>query len=151
MKLKGQHNFKATPDVLWAKLMDADTLARITPGVTRLESKGDDQFEAIADVKLGPVKGSFKGELSVLNKKEPESFKLNVKQNSKIGNVNADVHIFLKPLSEEETELSFEGKANLSGLLARTGQRVLSGVANTLTKQFFSAMEEEVANTEKTS
>ncbi len=147
MKLKGQHNFNTTPNVLWEKLMDADTLARITPGVSRLESKGDDSYEAIADVKLGPVKGSFKGELSVLDKKEPESFTLNIKQTSKIGNVNADVHIFLKPISDQETEMSFEGGAKLSGLLARTGQRVLSGVANTLTKQFFSAMEEEVANT----
>jgi carbon monoxide dehydrogenase subunit G len=147
MKLKGQHNFKTTPDVLWEKLMDADTLARITPGVSRLESKGDDLFEAIADVKLGPVKGSFKGELSVLDKKEPESFTLNIKQSSKIGNVSAEVHIHIKPVSELETEMSFDGKANLSGLLARTGQRVLSGVANTLTKQFFSAMEEEVAST----
>ncbi len=146
MKLKGQHNFKATPAILWEKLMDPDTLARVTPGVSRLERKGDDQFEAIADVKLGPVKGSFTGELSVLEKKEPESFTLNIQQKSKIGNVSADVHIHLKPLSDEETEMSFDGKAKLSGLLARTGQRVLSGVANTLTKQFFSAMEEEVGN-----
>ncbi len=146
MKLKGQHNFKTTPDVLWDKLMDADTLARITPGVSRLDSKGEDIYEAIADVKLGPVKGSFKGELSVLEKLEPESFILNIKQNSKIGNVSAEVHIFLKPITEEETEMSFDGKAKLSGLLARTGQRVLSGVANTLSKQFFSAMEEEVSN-----
>ncbi len=147
MKLKGQHSFNTTPDVLWEKLMDADTLARITPGVSRLESKGDDFYEAIADVKLGPVKGSFKGELSVVDKKEPESFALKIKQNSKIGNVNADVHIFLEPVSEQETQMSFKGAAKLSGLLARTGQRVLSGVANTLTKQFFEAMEEEVAKT----
>jgi carbon monoxide dehydrogenase subunit G len=147
MKLKGQHNFNATPDTLWEKLMDPDTLARVTPGVSRLERKGDDHFEAMADVKLGPVKGTFKGELSVLDKKEPEHFTLNIQQKSKIGNVNADVNIHLKPVSEKETEMSFDGKAKLSGLLARTGQRVLSGVANTLTKQFFSAMEEELSNT----
>lgn len=147
MKLKGQHNFNATPGILWEKLMDPDTLARVTPGVSRLQRKSDDQFEAMADVKLGPVKGTFKGELSVLDKNEPESFSLNIQQKSKIGNVSADVHIHLKPVSEQETEMSFDGKAKLSGLLARTGQRVLSGVANTLTKQFFSAMEEELTNT----
>jgi len=60
--------------------------------------------------------------------------------------VSADVKIHLSQRSENETELSFDGKANLSGLLARTGNRVLSGVANTLTKQFFKELENELNN-----
>ena len=93
---------------------------------------------------MGPVSGSFSGKLNVVDKQEPRSFVLNIKQNSKIGNVAADVKIELLSVSDNETELSFDGKANLSGLLARTGQRVMSGVANTLSKQFFRALEEEL-------
>jgi carbon monoxide dehydrogenase subunit G len=145
MHLKGKHKFNASPEQIWSILMDADTLARITPGVTRLEEIETDQYKAIADVKIGPVKGAFTGKLDVADKEAPKSFVLKVKQDSKIGNVSADVHIGLSPESAGQTELSFDGNARLSGLLARTGQRVLSGVANTLTKQFFKALEEEVS------
>lgn len=144
MQLKGTHKFNASTNEIWSKLMDIDTLARITPGVSKLEEIGEDQYKAIAEVKMGPVSGSFSGNLNVQDKQEPRSFILNIKQNSKIGNVAADVKIELEPVSDNETELSFDGKAKLSGLLARTGQRVLSGVANTLSKQFFKALEEEL-------
>lgn len=145
MKLTGKHILNAPPERIWTILMDTDSLARITPGVNKLEETGPDQYDAVADVKIGPVSGSFKGKVNLKDKQEPEQFTLNVVQNSKIGNVSADVHIHLKKLDDDKTEMSFEGLAKMSGLLARTGQRVMSGVANTLTKQFFSALDDEVA------
>lgn len=127
--------------------MDPEFLARVTPGVTRLERTGDDTYEAIADIKMGPVKGSFSGDLAIKDKQEPGSFVLEVSQKSKIGNVSATIDLALEPADENSTVMTFDGKAKLSGLLARMGQRVLSGVANTLTKQFFAALEEELSKT----
>lgn len=124
--------------------MDAETLARITPGISQLQATGPDQFKAIANVKIGPVSGSFTGQVEIRDKAEPHSFVLRVEQNSKIGNVAADVHIQLTEKEPGTTEMSFTSDAQLSGLLARTGQRVLSGVANTLSSQFFKALEEEL-------
>lgn len=144
MQLTGSHVLNAPVSKIWAMLMDTDTLARIVPGVSRLEQIADNQYNAIADIKIGPVSGSFSGTLSLADIRENEGYTLNVKQNSKIGNADAVVRIALKPVSEEQTELSFDGDAKLSGLLARTGNRVISGVANTLTKQFFNNFEEEL-------
>ncbi len=144
MHLKGKHQFKASAGVLWEMLMDPDTLSRVTPGISRLEETDTDTYDAIADVKMGPVRGTFKGQMEVRDKDPTSAFLLKVKQDSRIGNVSADVKIMLEEVGEDETEMSFEGDARLSGLLARTGNRVLSGVANTLTKQFFQAMEDEI-------
>jgi uncharacterized protein len=144
MHLTGNKLLNASTDKIWAILMDADMLAKITPAVSRLEPTGNDTYKAIADVKIGPVKGSFSGDLSVLDKKENESFLLRVNQKSKMGNVAADVQIYLKAISDTQTEMSFVGDAKMSGLLAATGQRVVSGVANMLTEQFFEALEKEL-------
>ncbi|MDP4819824.1 MAG: SRPBCC domain-containing protein, partial [Saprospiraceae bacterium] len=114
------------------------------PGITRMEKISDDNYLAIADVKIGPVKGSFKGEVQITEKQEPEAFTLMVQQKSSIGNVAASVRIRIQELSPEKSNIQFEGKAQLSGLLARTGQRVLSGVANTLSRQFFESLEAEI-------
>ncbi|AQG78816.1 carbon monoxide dehydrogenase [Spirosoma montaniterrae] len=126
-------------------LMDPDTLAQIVPAVSRLEKVGENEFNAIAEIKLGPVNGAFSGGLSLSDIRENEGYNLHVKQTSKIGNADALISINLKPVSDSETELTFDGNARLSGLLARTGQRVISGVANTLTKQFFTNFEEALA------
>ena len=144
MHLKGAHNFNAPIEQVWNMLMDKEILAKITPGVSRLDRVSEDVYKAIAEVKMGPVNGSFTGDLTVADKNPPEVFILKIQQNSKIGNVAADIQIQLAAPSTTETKLTFNGKARLSGLLARTGQRVLSGVANALSKQFFKALEKEL-------
>lgn len=142
MQLTGSHVLNAPVSRLWTMLMDADTLAQVVPAVSRLEKTAENEYIAIAELKLGPVSGSFSGNLSLSDIRENEGYKLHVKQTSKIGNADAVVAISLKSLSDTQTEVSFDGDAKLSGLLARTGQRVISGVATTLTKQFFSNLEE---------
>ena len=145
MELTGTHTLNAPAETIWAMLMNPETLAKVTPGISRLELESEGVYKAIAEVKIGPVAGKFEGKAEVANAVAPESFTLRVVQNSKIGNVNADINMTLKPLSDSQTELSFDGKADMSGLLARTGNRVMSGVASTLTKQFFKNFEDELA------
>ena len=144
MELTGRESFKATREQIWGILMDTPTLARITPGISRLEEIGENVYDAIADVKIGPVKSSFKGKLTLTDIVENDSFFLNVTQNSKIGNVAAKVGINLMEEGPNQTALGFDGKANFSGTLAGKGARILSGVASSLTKQFFASLAEEI-------
>lgn len=147
MQLTGSHVVNAPVQTVWAMLMDTDVLAQIVPAVSRLEKVAENEYKAIAEIKLGPVSGSFSGSLSLADIRENEGYTLLVKQNSKIGNADATVNMALKPVGDNQTEVSFDGNARLSGLLARTGQRVISGVATTLTKQFFENLEGAVAKT----
>lgn len=154
MQVKGVHTFKVTKSELWELLMDPEVLAKITPGVSKLETIDTDHYKSISDIKIGPVKGSFKGKLKVIDKIEPESFAIEMEQLSKIGNAHGTIAMKLADIESDSAELSFDGKVNLSGVIARTGQRVLSGVANTITKEVFASLEqhvEEVAEAQPTS
>lgn len=144
MHLEGTHTLSAPPQEIWNLLMDSEVLARITPAISRLEPIGEDKYKAVAEVKLGPVKGSFSGEMELSDKKEPEHFVLHMQQKSRMGNVSAEGRIELHGQDNDETEVAFTGDAKLSGTLARMGQRVLGGVANTMVKQFFQNLEEEL-------
>jgi len=125
-------------------LLDADTLASIIPGVSRLEKTGESTFNSFLEIKIGPVSGSFTGNLRLEDINEKKEFTLKVQQNSKIGNANAVIKIVLVRLNDKQTEVSFDGTVKLSGLLASMGQRILGGVANMLTQQFFSNLEKEI-------
>ena len=127
--------------------MNADKLAKVVPGISRLEPTGINIFKTILEIKLGPVSGAFTGNLQLEDLNEPNSFTLKALQNSKIGNANATVKINLKPAGAGDTEVSFDGDVKLSGTLAALGQRVMSGVSGTLSKQFFTNLEKELSKT----
>jgi carbon monoxide dehydrogenase subunit G len=145
MQLTGRHTVNTTPAALWTMLMDTDTLARIVPGISRLEKTGDFSFKSLIDIKLGLIGGSFTGDLQMEDVTEQKGFTLKVHQSSSVGKANAAIKIDLIPVNETQTEISFDGDVKLAGLLAGMGQRISGGVANTLTKQFFANIEKELA------
>jgi uncharacterized protein len=146
MNLTGQHTLNAATKTIWDMMMDPVILARVTPGITRLERIDEENYKSIAEVKIGPVSGAFTGSVKVTNKDEPNNFTLVVAQNSKIGNASASVKMSFKSVSPTQTEVSFNGDVQLSGTLAVMGGRVVAPVANMLSKQFFNALEKEVSN-----
>jgi len=144
MQLKGKETFPATAQQIWDLLMDKDKLALVTPGISRLEELENGQYEAIADIDIGPVKGQFKGKLEMLDKIPPYDVTLKAKQLSKIGNADVLITLNLEEIEDNQCVLSFKGGAKMSGVLARMGQRVMTGVASTITKQFFAALRTEL-------
>ena len=151
MQLTGKQAVNAVPSKVWEILMDTDALARIVPGISRLEKIGENQYKSTLAIKLGPVNSSFTGDLQMEDISIEKGFTLKVQQNSKIGNVNATIKISLQPVSDYQTEVAFNGDVKLSGMLAGMGQRLIGGVSNTLTKQFFANLEEELEKSKTTS
>lgn len=150
MNFSGAHVFNVPRQQLWNYLMDPEVLAKITPGgKSELEDLGDDKYKTITSLKLGPVKGSFEGKLNLVDKLEPEAFRIQMQQMSKIGNANAEMDLSLEEVTDKQTKLSFNADAKLSGVIARTGQRVMSGVAQKITKDIFESIENHIAEAEQ--
>jgi uncharacterized protein len=145
MQLTGRHIVNSHTEKVWNLLMDADILARIIPGVSRLEKTGENTYNSILVIKIGPVSGSFSGVLQLEDIVAEKGFILKVQQNSKIGNAAAAMNISLQPVNNNQTEVAFDGNVKLSGLLATMGQRIVGGVANKLTRQFFDNLDAELA------
>ena len=146
MKLTGKHTVNAVPSRLWKIFMDPQSLAKLVPGTTSLERISENSFKSVLQVRIGPVSGSFSGNVLMEDIVDEKSFLLKVKQDSKIGNADASIRIELTPVNEQETIITFDGDARLTGLLASMGQRITDGVSATLTKQFFNNLDKELAN-----
>lgn len=143
MKIKGKYSIEASPEVIWNMILDPDVLERITPGIKTLEKKGDDSYNAVSEVKVGPVRGNFEGDLNIKDKIHTKSCVVALDQKSKMGNALAEIGIELTP-QDNKTEINYTGEVKLSGMLGRMGQRIMGGVVSTLSKQFFTALEEEI-------
>ena len=129
---------------MWDLLNDPEVLARITPGVDTLEQTGPGQYQAVLHIKMGPINSTFNGALQVVDSKEPESYRLLIDVDGKIGQIAAEGHVRLAE-NHETTTVEVEGGSQLTGRLASMGQRLLSGVARMFTNQFFKALEREVS------
>ena len=146
MQLTGNKLLNASTARVFSMLMDPDVLAKIVPGVSSLQKISENSYKSILSLKIGPVGGSFSGNLQIEDIIPDKRFTLKAQQNSKIGNANAIVKIAMKEAANNQAEVSFDGDVKLSGVLATMGQRVIGGVANTLTKQFFNNLESELAD-----
>ena len=145
MELKGKRIVKSDPSTLWKMLMDAEILPKIVPGISKLEKTGENTYKSVMEVKFGPVGGEFTGDMQMEDIINQKSFILKAQQHNKIGTVNSVMKIELMPIAVNETEVAFGGEVTISGLMSVMGQKLLGGVADMLTKQFFANLDHEIA------
>lgn len=145
MKITGQHIVQTDVATLWPMLQDEEVLAKISPGVSKITKESDDNYTAISEINIGPVRGSFEGDLTLTDIIDNETMTLNLSQKSLIGNAKATIKMSLLQLEDAKTQINYEGSAKVSGRLATMGQRILGGVIKTLSKQVFKELDKEIA------
>ena len=143
MDLKGSHEFSAPRAVVWEALTDPEVLAKATPGCQSLREVEPDTYEVEMKLGIAAVKGNYKGKVSIREKNEPESFRLDISGEGGPGFVNTFMNIQLEDKGER-TRLDYQGEAQVGGMIAGVGQRMLGGVAKMILGQFFKALEKEV-------
>jgi carbon monoxide dehydrogenase subunit G len=144
MKLEGSHLFVAPRDAVWAAFNDADVLARVTPGCQQLEPVAPDEYRAVLQVGVAAVKGVYQGKLAIVDKKPPESYTLRVEGSGRGGFVKGEGRLVLAE-ADGGTKADIQGDAQVGGLIAAVGQRLLESAARMMMTQFFATMEREVA------
>lgn len=139
MKLEGQHHFMAARADVWEMLNDPDVLARAIPGCKRLVPVGEDQYEMTIELGVAAIKGTYHGQTEILDKRTLDSYTLHIAAEGPTGTVDATAHIRLEDTGDG-TLAVYSGEAQIGGLVAGVGQRILSGVAKMVVGQFFKTM-----------
>jgi carbon monoxide dehydrogenase subunit G len=144
MTLDGSHLFNAPRDRVWAVFNDPAVLARVTPGCERLEPVGPDEYEAVLSVGVAAVKGVYQGRLAITDKVPPESYTLLVEGSGRPGFVKGEGRL---TLAEQDggTLVTIKAEAQVGGLIAAVGQRLIGAAGRMLMSQFFSGLETEIA------
>ena len=76
MEMKGTHLIPAPKETVWDALNDPDVLRECIPGCKELEKKSDTELSATVVAKVGPVKATFKGEVTLENLNPPNSYSI---------------------------------------------------------------------------
>jgi carbon monoxide dehydrogenase subunit G len=145
MDFSGRYQIPAPPDAVWAGLNDPAILAAAIPGCETLTKTGENDFTGTVTVKIGPMKISFKGKVSLSDPEPPSRLKLTGSGDGGVsGFAKGGADIALVP-KDGGTELSYTARADIGGKLAQIGQRLIDGAARQLADQFFERFSTAVA------
>ncbi|MDI3336179.1 carbon monoxide dehydrogenase subunit G [Defluviimonas aestuarii] len=144
MDLTGNRIIAAPRATVWARLNDAETLKAAIPGCTELTGSPEEGFSATVVQKVGPVKATFKGSVTLSDIVAGESYTIT-------GEGSGGVAGFAKGAAKvrladvpEGTDLVYEVEARVGGKIAQLGARLIDGFARKMADQFFTRFQEAV-------
>jgi len=146
MKLAGQYLLPAPPVKVWELLTDPVRLAKLLPGCERLDPDGPDRFKAAVKFGIAAISGKYAGTIEFSEKKPPKSLRMKLSGKGIPGFVDGVGHIELAE-TEGHTELRYTGEAQVGGMIASVGQRMIEGAGRKIIDQFFAAVTEELKKT----
>jgi hypothetical protein len=141
MQLSGEHVSKASPERVWQFMLDPEVLKASLPGCERLDPTGEDEYSATMVIGIGMIKGRYEGTVKITDKHEPNDFRMLVTGKGPQGEMTGDGLIEFIP-EGTGTRIKWAGDANVRGVLARIGSRVIQPAAKTIVGQFFKRMED---------
>jgi uncharacterized protein len=128
---------------VWAKLNDPNVLKLCIPGCETLAVVGENEVEAVATNKIGPVKARFKGKVRLSELDPPRSYKL-------FGEGDGGIAGFAKgasPSSSTNMAMALVSRTmwrRRSAASSQLGQRLINGAAKKLADDFFVRFAEAV-------
>ncbi len=123
MELKGEYRIPAPRERVWEMLNDPAVLRECIPGCESLEGSPEEGFAARVTTKVGPVKATFNGHVTLSNLNPPQGYTIS-------GEGKGGVAGFAKGganvnLADEQgnTVLTYDVNAQVGGKLAQLGSQ----------------------------
>lgn len=137
MQLSDSQDIFAPRSDVWAALLSADVLKECVPGCTEMAGNPTDGFEATVVQKVGPVKATFKGVVTLSDRIEGQALTLSGEgKGGAAGFAKGGAKVRLDDI-EGGTRLSYDVEAHVGGKLAQLGSRIIDGFAKKMADDFF--------------
>ncbi|BAI74633.1 xanthine dehydrogenase (plasmid) [Azospirillum sp. B510] len=133
---EGSREVPATPEQVWAILLDPKELAALLPGCEALDLVGPNAYRAEVVVGIGPVRGRYTAEVALSDLDPPNALTLTGSGTSALGSGSGTGHVTLERTAEG-TRVTYRYGASVGGKVAAVGGRMLDSASRLLIGQFF--------------
>jgi carbon monoxide dehydrogenase subunit G len=144
MKISGEQLLSGSREQVWELLNDPNRLARLVPGVQKLEILGPDEYAGTVNVGVAAVKGLYSGKIKIEDKRPPEFYKVLVDGKGSQGFMRGSGTVQLEAKAHDQTLVKYAGEVQVGGPVMQVGQRMLESVAKMTFGQFFAAADAEL-------
>lgn len=140
MQLTGQENLPVSQALAWAALNDTEMLKAAIAGCESLTPVGEQEYEVLMAVAIGPVKAKFKGKLKLSALNPPSSYQLAFEgQGGAAGHGKGEAQVRLETLGPDSCLLHYTVLATVGGKIAQIGSRLVDMAAQKMAADFFAA------------
>ena len=129
---------------VWEGLNDPEVLKQCIPGCEEIIKHSDTEMEARVTIKMGPVKATFKGAVTLSDLDPPNSYRISGEGKSMMGGATGGANVKLEEVPEG-TRLSYDVDAQVTGKIASLAQRFIEPTARQLSGKFFETFAEVVS------
>ena len=136
MKLSATYSIAATREKVFRALNDPTVLQRVIDGCENMVQTGPNTYDAHLKIGIAGLKGSYVGKVQILDAKPPESYTLVIEGKGGPGFVKGTARVQLTA-QEAATELRCEADAQVGGLIAAIGSRLIEVTAKKMMDDFF--------------
>ncbi|BCG91254.1 SRPBCC family protein [Mesorhizobium sp. 131-2-1] len=145
--IEGEERIAAPLQKVWEALNDPAILKDAIPGCQSLEKKSNTEMAAIVVLKIGPIKATFNGEVTLKNLNPPHSYTIQGEGKGGIaGFAKGGADVTLTADGADTTVLKYAAKADVGGKIAQLGSRLIESTSKKLAGQFFTAFGDKVGN-----
>nr|WP_239170811.1 molybdopterin cofactor-binding domain-containing protein [Burkholderia contaminans] len=141
---QGAVDLPATPEAVFAVLLDPKALANVIPGCHALEETAPNQYRADVTVGVGMIKARFEARIGLSEIDAPRRLRLAGAGISPLGSARGSGLVELTPQGSG-TRLTYDYEAQVSGKVAAVGGRMLEGAAKVVLKQLFESLGRQAA------
>ena len=144
MRMDGEFRVPTDRETVWGALNDPEVLKECLPGCQEIAKTSETEMTATLAIKVGPVKATFRGGVTLSDLDPPNSYTLSGQgQGGAAGFASGEAKV---RLIEEgpETVVQYECDAKVGGKLAQIGSRLIDSTAKKLAKQFFDSLAEKL-------
>src|SRR6201991_515875 len=148
MKMQDSQRIPASKEKVWAALKDPEVLKKCLPGCQNLEMTSPTEMTATVVFKVGPVKATFGGKVTLSEIDAPNSYRITGEGSGGVaGFAKGGAAVRLEADGPDATVLHYEVDAQIGGKLAQLGSRLIDSTAKKLAGQFFASFGEVVGGT----
>ena len=138
MNLTGRQPLPVSQAQAWAALNDTAMLQAAVPGCEAITPAGENAFELLMAVSIGPVKAKFKGRLTLSDLQPPSSYQIAFEgSGGAAGHGKGQAQVRLEAVSPGATLLHYTVTASVGGKLAQIGSRLVDMAAQKMAEDFF--------------
>ncbi len=137
MQLTDTRDIMASPEVVWAAILNPEVLKECVPGCESMTGSPETGFEAVVAQKVGPVSARFTGLVTLSDISPLKGLKISGEgKGGPAGYAKGGATVTMEPI-EGGTRLSYAVEANVGGKIAQLGSRIIDSFAKKMADSFF--------------
>jgi uncharacterized protein len=137
MEMHGELRIPAPRTEVWARLNDPETLKTCIPGCETVEKVSDTEFTAKIVARVGPVKATFSGKVTLTDLDPPAGYTITGEGTGGVaGFAKGSAKVALDEAGGE-TVLRYGVNAQVGGKLAQIGSRLIDATSRKMADDFF--------------